>query len=227
METINRFTSVASLIGEPTRATMLWNLIDGRAYTAGELASIANVSPQGASNHLNKLIDADFIKVEKQGKHRYYRLSNTEVAYAIEAIANLITNKNSIRKEVPYKNGDIQYCRKCYDHLAGKIAVDLTQTLLSQGLLILQNDDFIISPSGSQWFEKIGIDVDVIMRSKRRIAKPCLDWTERKYHLAGALGANLLKQMQIFNWVRTVRYSRVIILTGKGEADLKNLGIKF
>ena len=153
METGNLFSEIATIIGEPARATMLWNLLDGRAYTAGELAIVSNTSPQSASNHLTKLVDTGFLKVEKQGKHRYYRLAGTEVAYAIEAIANLIPGKKITREQPFFKNGDIQFCRTCYDHLAGKIAVDITRSLLRQKFLNIKGDRYQVSKKGGVWFE--------------------------------------------------------------------------
>lgn len=227
METDIQFSEIANLIGEPARAIMLWNLSDGRAYTAGELAIVSNISPQSASNHLSKLVEADFLKVEKQGKHRYYKFARTEVAYAIEAIANLIPDKKTIREQKLFTNGDIQYCRTCYDHLAGKIAVDLAQSLLKQKILNLHDNEFIVSSKGESWFEMIGLDVNELKKSKRYFAKPCLDWTERKYHLAGALGAAFLNQMQKSNWIRLKANSRIVILTAKGESELSKLGINF
>jgi DNA-binding transcriptional ArsR family regulator len=217
-----QFSTIATLIGEPARAIMLWNMLDGRAYTAGELALVSNISPQSASNHLNKLIEADFLKVEKQGKHRYYRFAKDEVAYAIEAMANLIPDKKSLQRKVCI-NGEIQFCRTCYDHLAGKVAVDITQTLLQSNLLILEGNEFIVSTAGEAWFNRINIDLEEVKKCKRHFAKPCLDWTERKYHLGGALGAALLSQMKNQDWLRPTAFSRIVILTGKGESELSQL----
>jgi len=224
-ETDNQFATIATLIGEPARAIMLWNLLDGRAYTAGELALVSNISPQSASNHLNKLIEADFLKVEKQGKHRYYRFAKDEVAYAIEAIANLIPEKKSLEKRRVYINGDIQFCRTCYDHLAGKVAVDITQSLLQSKLLVLDENEFTVTTEGENWFTQMDIDINEVKKSKRHFAKPCLDWTERKYHLGGALGAAFLSQMQQHHWIRPKAHSRIVILTGKGESELSKLGM--
>jgi DNA-binding transcriptional ArsR family regulator len=225
METNKEFSNIATLIGEPARATMLWNLSDGRAYTAGELAVVSNISPHSASNHLNKLVDADFLKVEKQGKHRYYRVVRTEVAHAIESFAGLIEGNKAITKVRYYKNGDIQFCRTCYDHLAGKIAVDLTQSLVKQKILKLVNQEFQISIKGEKWFESIGINVNNLERTKRHFAKPCLDWTERKYHLAGSLGAALLLQLQKLKWVAPKAKSRIVLLTNEGQNNLRGFGI--
>ncbi len=227
MESDNQFPATAYLIGEHARAAMLWNLLDGRAYTAGELALSANISPQSASNHLNKLIKADFLKVEKQGKHRYYRFAREEVAFAIESIANLMPYKKASGFQKSFVNGDIQYARTCYDHLAGKIAVDLTQALIKQKILKPDGDNFLVSSKGEAWFEMIGLNVRQLKNTKRHFAKPCLDWTERKHHLAGALGAALLNQMLSLNWIRKKTNSRVVILTAKGETELNKLRISF
>jgi DNA-binding transcriptional ArsR family regulator len=225
METKNQFLTIANLIGEPARAMMLWNLADGRAYTAGELALVSEISPQSASNHLNKLVNADLLKVEKQGKHRYYRFARKEVEDAMDAIAKLIPNKKAIRKESINKNGEIQYCRTCYDHLAGKIAVDLTQSLVNQKILILEDEEFLVNPKKEIWFEKIGINLIDLRKNKRHFAKPCLDWTERKYHLAGGLGAALLLQMKKMNWITAKKNSRILLVTVEGKKNLRELGL--
>lgn len=225
MEFDHQFSAIAALIGEPARATMLWSLLDGRAYTAGELALMAGISPQSASNHLNKLIDADLLKMEKQGKHRYYRFAKTEVATAMEAISRLIPGKWQMPRGRHFKNGDIQYARTCYDHLAGKIAVDLTQGLLKQKIIQLKEDEYRVTTKGRDWFESIGVDMAAIKQQKRFFARPCLDWTERKHHLAGALGAAMLQQMLVLNWVRRKANARTVILTAKGEKALSDLGI--
>jgi DNA-binding transcriptional ArsR family regulator len=223
MEIENQFSAIAALLAEPARATMLWNLSDGRAYTAGELAVVSGISPQSASNHLNKLVEADFLKMEKQGKHRYYRFARAEVAYAVEAIANLMPGKTAIREQMVLGNGDMQYCRTCYDHLAGKIAVDLTQSLIKQKILQLEGNRFIIGSKGKKWFETLGIDLDEIRKCKRNFARPCLDWTERKYHISGSLGAALFSQMKNLHWIRSKMNSRIVILTAKGEGAMQRL----
>jgi DNA-binding transcriptional ArsR family regulator len=225
METDDNFAVVTGIIAEPARANVLWNMLDGRAYTAGELALVANVSPQSASNHLNKLLDAGFIKAEKQGKHRYYSFARPEVAYAIEAIGNLMPQKKELKADKRFTNGDIQYCRTCYDHLAGKIAVEVTNSLINKNILLPGNDEFIVSQFGEEWFKQMGLNMVDIRKTKRSFAKPCLDWTERKLHLSGALGAAMLKQMYHLHWIRPKANSRIVILTGTGEAELSQLGI--
>lgn len=223
MEFDQQFSAIASLIGEPARATMLWSLLDGRAYTAGELALVANISPQSASNHLNKLIEADLLKMEKQGKHRYYRFAKAEVATALEAISQLIPHKGQMPRDRSFKNGDIQYARTCYDHLAGWVAVNITQGLVQQKIILLRNDEYDVTKKGEVWFEQIGVDMAAVKQQKRFFARPCLDWTERKHHLAGALGAALLDQMLALNWIRRKANERTVVLTGKGEKAFAQL----
>lgn len=121
------------------------------------------------------------------------------------------------------ENGDFQYCRSCYGHLAGKVAVELTDSLLKQKLVTLNGTEFIITPKGGKWFEEIGIDLNTLKKTNLNFAKPCLDGTEKKYHLAGSLGAALLAQMQKNNWVNRKADSRIVLLTEKGEKELRNL----
>ncbi|WP_315822371.1 helix-turn-helix transcriptional regulator [Paraflavitalea speifideaquila] len=225
MEFDQQFAAMATLIGEPARATMLWSMLDGRAYTAGELALMAGISPQSASNHLTKLMEADLLKMEKQGKHRYYRFAKSEVATALEAISQLIPGKEQVHPSKSFKNGDIQYARTCYDHLAGKVAVNLTQGLVQQKIIHLREDEYEVTTKGTTWFEELGIDIADLKQQKRLFARPCLDWTERKHHLAGALGAALLDQMLALNWLRRKAHERTVILTAKGEKAVAQLGI--
>lgn len=224
METIAAFSDIATLIGEPARAAMLWCLLDGRACTAGELAIAANCTPQSASNHLTRLIAGGLLKVEKQGKHRYYAFSRTEVAYAIEAMASLVPGKTMVQKPA-FANGDIQYARTCYDHLAGKIAVALTQFLKQQHFIQVQSDAYLVTRNGAEWFAGWGVNLDEAKQQRRLFAKPCLDWTERKHHVAGALGAAILQQMLANNWIRRKAGSRIVVLTAKGEKAFSHWGI--
>lgn len=223
MET--QLQSIARLIGDPVRANILWTLLDGKAYTASELAMSVDTSLQNISMHLNKLTQADLLTVEKQGRHRYFRFSRDEVAYAIEGLVNLVPDgkrKNiGDKMEMP----DIQYCRTCYDHLAGKIGVMITTQLTKQKLLRLSEEkSFVLTTKGKDFFEGLGIDIETLKCERRIFARPCLDWSERKYHLAGSLGAALVEKMLHEDWIRRTKNSRVIIITAKGR---KELGSKF
>lgn len=225
MKSMEQFTTITALIGEPARAAMLWSLLDGKAYTAGELAIAANLSPQSASNHLSKLTEAGLLRVDKQGKHRYYRFAQPEVAYAIEALANLVPQHRPANGSLLLHNGDIRYARTCYDHLAGKVAVGITQSLLRKKLLRHDEEAYTVTNKGALWLAELGIDLDAVRQQKRFFARPCLDWTERKHHLAGALGAALLDRMLAEHWLRRKPHERTVILTAKGEQALQRLGI--
>lgn len=216
-----QFKHIAALIGDPTRATILWTLMDGKAFTATELAVAADTTPQNISMHLTKLLQADLLQVESQGRHRYYKFSRRDVAYAIEAMANIIPPSSSHSRSVDMV--PVRHCRTCYDHLAGKVAVDITDSLLKQQLIVYQSNMFEVSPKGKKWFNTQGIDTDTLRHHKRSFARPCLDWSERRHHLAGSLGAALLDHMLDGDWVRRTAHSRVIVITGKGKKKLQEL----
>jgi DNA-binding transcriptional ArsR family regulator len=216
----DQFSEIASLIGDPVRAKILWALMDKRAYTATELAVYADTSPQNISMHLQKLIKADLLTVESQGRHKYYNYSRPEIPYAIEAIANLLPKTNKKKTKIPEEQ-PIHYCRSCYDHLAGKVGVLLTEALVSQRYLTKKHDAYELSGDGEKWFSALGIDPERLKSQKRHFAKPCLDWSERKHHLAGALGAALLSHMLGNGWLRRMDGSRSILVTGKGRQALR------
>lgn len=222
----DQFVKTASLIGDATRASILWNLLDGRAFTATELAIAVETSAQNISMHLGKLLDANLICVEKQGRHKYYRFSNKEIAYAIEAMANLIPKSEVSIKKKSEEYPPVKYCRTCYDHLAGKIGVALADSLLEQKIIIEKNGIFEISPQGKKWFTDFGIDVEEAQKQKRIFLKPCLDWSERRNHIAGSIGALLLDKMISEDWLRRNKNSRAVTITGRGEKELlKNFKI--
>lgn len=216
----DQFIKTATLIGDATRASILWNLLDGRAFTATELAIAIETSAQNISMHLGKLLDANLISVEKQGRHKYYRFSNKEVAYAVEAMANLIPKPEISAKKKTENYPPIKYCRTCYDHLAGKIGVALADSLLQQKIIIEKNNTFEITSEGEKWFSDFGVNIGDAKKQKRIFLKPCLDWSERRYHIAGSVGTLLLNKMLEQDWIRRTANSRVIIITAKGEKEM-------
>lgn len=223
MNVEDKFVSIAALLCEPTRARMLWNLLDGRAYTAGELSVVADVSPTSASNHLLKLLEAAIVKVEVQGRHRYYSVYNAEVAYVVEGLANLAGN-NAVKnmKQEPAKHG-VKYCRTCYDHLAGFVAVKIIEALEAKGCLARSKNIYLLTEKGREWFGSFNISEEALTSKRRPLARQCLDWSERRPHLAGQLGAALLNKMLERNWFRKVEFSRALIITGKGRKELYEL----
>lgn len=223
MNAEGQFVSISALLCEPTRAKMLWNLLDGRAYTASELSIVADTSPTSASNHLSKLLQAGIVKVENQGRHRYYSLSNAEVAYVVEGLANL-ANNNSAKKVIhePARNA-VKYCRTCYDHLAGFVAVKIVESLETKGLLSKSKNIYLLSEKGWDWFRFLNISEEDFTNNRRPLTRQCLDWSERRPHLAGQLGAAFLSRILQRKWFKKVEFSRELVVTGKGRQELYDL----
>jgi len=215
--------TIASLIGDRSRSVMLWSLMDGRAYTATELSLLAEVSPQSASSHLAKLVEAGILAVTKQGRHRYYSYATSNAAVVMESIANLLPRNASNTAVVEQDRGGITFARTCYDHIAGKVGVAITAAMTDRRIIRPAGGEFVVTKQGREWFESAGMDTEEIRLEKRAFARRCLDWSERKPHLAGALGAALLRKMLKEKWVRKVGDSRELMLTPGGRAQLKTL----
>jgi DNA-binding transcriptional ArsR family regulator len=216
-----KFVALSGLICESRRARMLWNLLDGKAYTAGELALVADISLTSASNHLSKLLEADIVKVESQGRHRYYSFSCPEVAYAVESLANL-TGGHADRSEAAnsFKNSGVKFCRTCYDHLAGHVGVSLTEALETKGYIIKTDSEYTVTDEGWRWASGFGFLESEAKNRRRPITRQCLDWSERKPHLAGLFGAKILDMMLRESWFRKVQFSRELVITSKGKQKL-------
>lgn len=221
------FSGAAALIADPTRALMLAALLDGRALPAGELAYAAGVSAQTASSHLAKLLDGGLLTVEKEGRHRYYRLAGAHVAEALERLATLDRMETARRKPLDHKARELQFARRCYDHLAGQLGVAVTRGLQERGFITAAADkQFQLNPAGVAWFGGIGLDVAALRPTRRGLARQCLDWTERSHHLAGPLGVALLTHLCAENWLKRSRESRAVLVTPKGRTELKRrLGV--
>ena len=217
-----KFVDIAILIGEPARAKMLWNLLDGRAYTASELAIAADISGTSASNHLAKLLDADLLKAEKQGRHRYFSFSKPEIAYVVESLATLSApSSKKIERESVLPG--IKYCRSCYDHLAGFVGVKITEVLEKKKALRKSENSYLITNSGWKLFADLDIDKDEVINNRRALTRQCLDWSERRPHLAGQVGALLLTYMLERNWLKRIKFSRELIITTKGRGEIQKL----
>lgn len=217
----NQFKQIATLIGDPTRATIMWNLLEGKAFTATELAITVTTSPQNISMHLSKLVQANLLVVESQGRHKYYRFARKEIAYAIEAMISLVPPTVNTKKIESQKVSPIKYCRTCYDHLAGKVGVALTDSLLQQQLIIDNTTGFEVSPEGEKWFASFGIPLSLLKQQKRSFLRPCLDWSERRPHIAGSLATALLEKMVYEDWVRRTKGSRALVVTAKGKKEIQ------
>ena len=218
----NKFVDIAGLVGEPARAKILWSLLDGRAYTAGELATAADISGTSASNHLTKLLGADLLKVEKQGKHRYFSFSRPEIAYAIESLANLSpdTSRKMTKEATPL---GMKYCRSCYDHLAGYVGVKITEALEKKKAIRRHANSYLVTNSGWKLLADLDIDKNEMLSNRRPLTRQCLDWSERRPHIAGQIGALLLKRMLERNWFKRIRFSRELIITSMGRSEISSL----
>lgn len=212
---------IASLLGETSRATILTSLMDGRFHTASELAYMAAITPQTASFHLSKLVEGKFVKVEKQGRHRYYQLANGEVARILESLLTISPppEVRSLKQSSQVKL--LREARTCYDHLAGKLGVGLTESMLNAGYLKKEEREFVVTPNGEHFFNDFGIDLGELKRKRRSFCHACLDWSERHHHLAGSLGNGLMTHFFELGWIVRVPSIRAVKITDKGKEGFK------
>lgn len=214
--------SVAALVGDPSRAAMLISLLGGRALPASELARIARVTPQTASSHLAKLVSGGLITGEIYGRHRYYKLASPDVADALEAL-NLIAPPQpikSLRESVQFSA--IRYARTCYDHLAGEVGVRFTHHLLELGMIEPTEKEYVVTEQGHRAFRSFGVQVDELKNLRRSFARQCLDWSERRFHLAGGLGAALTDKMFELGWIERIPGGRAVRVTSTGVQGFQN-----
>lgn len=214
-------SDVAAAIAEPARTRMLYCLMDGRARTSTELAVVAGVSPATASVHLARLRERRLVRVHAQGKHRYYSLEGSDVAHVLEALSIVVGGPR--KQFVPSTPAHLANARTCYDHMAGRVAVVLHKRLNElEWLRATSQDTYELSDKGSAALAEIGIDVDATRALRRRFACACLDWSERRPHLGGALGAALLKVALRRQWVRQDLDSRALAITRQGWRALES-----
>jgi DNA-binding transcriptional ArsR family regulator len=211
---------IASLVGDPARANMLTALMSGRALTASELAQEAGITPQTASSHLAKLEAGGLIEPEKQGRHRYYRLTGSDVAQVLEGLAGLAARAGHMRVRTGPKDPALRRARVCYDHLAGDLGVQMLDSLRRQRLVRQTKDAIELTGEGRRFFaESLQIDADSLAHPRRPMCKACLDWSERRHHLAGTLGAAIMTRFTELNWAARdpTPGSRVVNFTRNGE----------
>jgi len=213
---------VGRLVGELARAQMLTALLDGRALTAGELAWCAGITPQTASVHLAKLRGAGLLAEEKQGRHRYFRLASETVARMLESM-QVVCAVDAPRRIRPERNMDrsLRLARTCYDHLAGVLGVALADALADRGAVDLAADGGLVTDDGRRFLTEFGIDMSRAEASRRCFCRPCLDWSERRPHIAGAIGAALADRLFGLGWTERIRDSRAVRVTPRGREGLK------
>jgi DNA-binding transcriptional ArsR family regulator len=212
------FAAVAALVAEPARARMLTALMDGRALTATELALAGGVAPSTASSHLARLTDATVIALTRQGRHRYYRIATADIAMLLEALMSTAPPATHTPIRTGPSDEALRRARVCYDHLAGEAAVRLLDRLQAEQLIRDQDGSLVLTTDGDAWCGTLGIDLDALRAKRRPLCRSCLDWSERRPHLAGALGAALLEQFFTRRWARRVARSRAVILSPRGES---------
>jgi len=212
---------VAGLIGDRARAEMLLCLMGGRPATATELARAAGVSKQTASSHLAKLRRARLVTMERAGRHRYFRLADREVGAAIESLVGLAFHAGASRIEPGPRDWALRKARTCYDHLAGELGVRVFDSLAQRELLQDNDGRWELTAKGERFSGRLGIDLATLRGRRRPLCLACLDWTVRRYHLAGALGAAMLSRFISLGWARRVKGTRAIAFSASGERALR------
>lgn len=215
---------IAALIGDHARAEILTALVAGEALTATELAGVANLTKQTVSSHLAKLLDARLIVVESQGRHRYFRLADPDVAHLLESLMGVAYRAGAVRIRSSPREPALRKARVCYDHLAGALGV-LAFDSLEQRRYVRRTEggELAITRAGDRFFGEFGIDVKKLAEQRRRLSHACLDWSVRRHHLAGAVGAALLQRSYELGWARRVKDSRVVAFSPTGERAFRNL----
>jgi DNA-binding transcriptional ArsR family regulator len=211
---------VASLVGDPARSNMLTALMTGRALTASELAHQAGITPQTASSHLAKLEAGGLIEPEKQGRHRYYHLTGPDVAAVLEGLESLAARAGHMRVRTGPKDPALRRARVCYDHLAGDLGVQMLDSMKKQRLVRQSKQAIELTAEGKRFMAKaLQIDADMLAHPRRPVCKACLDWSERRHHLAGTLGAALMTRFTELKWAArdATPGSRVVNFSRNGE----------
>ncbi|MGC4377196.1 winged helix-turn-helix domain-containing protein [Fictibacillus sp. Mic-4] len=221
MNAIPNAAKVAALVSEPSRAAILTALLDGRFHPASELAFMAGVKPQTASFHLAKMVDANVVAVEKHGRHRYYGIRDEEVARVMESILSIAPPVKIKSLKQASEDRAVRFARTCYDHLAGNLGVKLTESLLNSGVIGEEENAFTVTKKGEEFFEAFQIDLKLVRKKRRSFSHKCLDWSERRHHLAGALGNALLERLLELNWMERLPKTRAIKITADGKKGLK------
>ena len=211
-----QIAEVAALVGDPARTNILVALLGGRALTATELAYAAGVSPQTTSGHLGKLFAARLVMLMKQGRHRYYRLAGPHVAHMLESIMHVAIDGPPRYQPRSKTDDQMRRARTCYDHIAGALGVDLADSMMAHDFVVLGDEAGEVTPTGMEFLTGLGVDLAAARAKRRVFCRPCLDWTERRPHIGGAVGAALAKRCLELKWIEQVRDSRALAITPAG-----------
>jgi DNA-binding transcriptional ArsR family regulator len=213
--------SIASLFADPTRASMLMALSDGKALPAGELARQARVLPSTASSHLAKLVEASLLVVEQQGRHRYFRLASPVIMEVIETLAVLAPTTPIRNLRESEKAKAIRRARMCYNHLAGELGVMLTQSLVDKQILTAIDSGFLLTAGGEQWLREFGVECAAMGKHGIVFVPHHIDWSERRHHIAGELGAAFARRLVELEWVKRISSNRAVRVTERGQQELQ------
>lgn len=214
---------IAALIGDPARANMLTALMSGKALTATELAREAGVTPQTASTHLTKLEQGGLLTLQRQGRHRYFSLATDDVAHVLEALMGIAAGAGHLRSRTGPKDQALRKARVCYNHLAGEMGTLLYDRLFDRGYLEKAADGVGLTATGAHFVTDFGVDLDALRAGRARLCRDCLDWSERKSHLAGSLGRAILTRVEDLGWARRNAETRVVTFTPYGERQFRAL----
>jgi DNA-binding transcriptional ArsR family regulator len=214
---------IAALIGDPARANILTALMSGKALTATELAAEAGVTLQTTSSHLSKLVQGDLLRVLKQGRHKYFSLANDDVAHVLEAIMGLAAGAGHLRIRTGPKDMALRHARVCYSHLAGHMGIRLYDSLTASGHIHMVGEELQLTDGGIKFAQEFGIDIDALRAKPVPLCRQCLDWSERRSHLAGSLGRAFLSRFEALDWAKRDQKTRIVKFSTQGEAHFEAL----
>jgi DNA-binding transcriptional ArsR family regulator len=220
MDEANQLAKLSAQLADPARAAIVVSLMDGSSQPTGELQISANVSASSASMHLSKLVSARILTVVKQGRVKYYRIATAAVAHAVEALSIVASPGAVIQTAARSSLNPFAFARTCYDHLAGKLGVAIVTAIQRENIIRTSGESYEVTANGSDWLNEMGIDWQDLQSGRRLFATRCLDFTERRHHLSGALGAALLERMIELNWIVKSRVPRAVRLSAKGKMEL-------
>ncbi|MEM8581045.1 MAG: winged helix-turn-helix domain-containing protein [Pseudomonadota bacterium] len=214
---------IAALIGDPARANMLTALMSGKALTVSELAEEAGVTIQTASSHLSKLDEGGLLRPRKQGRHKYFSLVSDEVAHVLEGLMGLAAGSGYLRKRTGPRDAELRQARVCYNHLAGDMGTQMFDSLMAQGHLVLDGEELKLTDSGAAFASEFEIDVEGLRKARAPVCRECLDWSERRSHLAGSLGRAFLNRFEELAWTKRDQKTRVVTFSRNGAEEFKKL----
>jgi DNA-binding transcriptional ArsR family regulator len=214
---------IAALIGDPARANMLTALMSGKALTVSELAHEAGVTIQTASSHLSKLDEGGLLRPRKQGRHKYFALASDEVAHVLEGLMGLAAGAGHLRKRTGPRHAELRKARVCYDHLAGDMGTQLFDSLLARRHMVLKGELLELTDTGAAFVKSLEIDIESLHKERAPVCRECLDWSERRSHLAGSLGRAFLSRFEELSWAKRDQNSRVVTFSETGAREFEKL----